>query len=152
MIKKTKILIDTDVFVIDLRYHRDPKYSENKAFLEHVRQGRLEGLTTLYNLMEVCGILSFNLSSKSLRELFIGFAERYTVKILFPSEGEGEICFDPVRVMEVIERKLSFGDALITELAERYRRRFDLFVTWNVAHFEGKLPLRVVTPAQMKEL
>lgn len=73
------------------------------------------------------------------------------MRILFPNEGEGEICFDPARVMEVIERKLSFGDALITELAERYGRRFDLFVTWNVAHFADKLSLRVVAPSMVRD-
>jgi predicted nucleic acid-binding protein len=142
------VLIDTDIFVIDLRYPRDSRYPENRAFLERVKRGALVGRTTVYNLMEVCGILSFNLSWQRLQDLFVGFAARYNVTILFPKEGE-EVCFDPVGILGVMERKLSFGDALIAELAGRYRRRLDLFVTWNAPHFADKLPLRVVTPSQI---
>lgn len=148
MKRRARVLIDTDIFVVDLRYPRDPRYSENRAFLERVRRGAWVGRTTVYNLMEVCGILSFNLSPSSLQELFIGFAAKYNVTVLFPEDGE-EVCFDPVRILGMMERKLSFGDALIAELAERYRRQLDLFVTWNAAHFVDKLPLKVVTPSQI---
>jgi len=147
--RKARILIDTDVFVIDLRYHRDPKYSENRAFLERVREGEFVGRITVYNLMEVCGILSFNLSPQSLEELFIGFAAKYNVAILFPPDEDERIGFDPVGILETMEQKFSFGDALIAELAQRYKGRLDLFVTWNAVHFADKLPLRVVTPGQI---
>jgi len=147
--RRARVLIDTDVFVIDLRYHLDHKYSENRAFLERVRQGEFVGRITLYNLMEVCGILSFNLSPQSLEELFIGFATRYNVAILFPPDDEERICFDPVEILETMRQKFSFGDALIAQLVQTYRGRLDLFVTWNAVHFTDKLPLQVVTPGQM---
>jgi predicted nucleic acid-binding protein len=150
--RKTRVLIDTDVFVIDLRYHRDPKYSENRAFLERVRQGEFVGRTTVYNLMEVCGILSFNLSPHSLEGLFMGLARRYNVTILFPSDEYERVCFDPVEILETMKQKFSFGDALIAELAQRHSRSLDLFVTWNAVHFADKLPIRVVTPSQIGEM
>lgn len=149
MNKRLRVLIDTDVFVIDLRYPRDSRYSENKAFLECVKRGELAAWTTLYNLMEVCGILSFNLSPQSLQELFIGFAAQFSVTILFPNGREEEVCFAPAEILEIMKRKLSFGDALIAEVAQRHRRRLDLFVTWNAVHFEGKLPIKAVTPNQL---
>lgn len=152
MNKKTKVLIDTDVFIIDLRYHRDLRYSENRAFLERVRRGEFVGRITVYNLMEVCGILSFNLSPQSLEGLFIGLARRYNLTILFPTDEYERVCFDPVEILETMKQKFSFGDALIAELAQRYRRRLDLFVTWNAIHFEGKVPLQVVTPGQTGEM
>ncbi|MCK4394304.1 type II toxin-antitoxin system VapC family toxin [Candidatus Bipolaricaulota bacterium] len=152
MTRKARVLIDTDVFVIDLRYHRDPKYSENRAFLERVRQGEFVGRITVYNLMEVCGILSFNLSPQSLEELFMGLATRYNVAIFFPPDEEERTCFDPVEILETMKQKFSFGDALIAELAQRHRKWLDLFVTWNVVHFADKLPLRVVTPGQIGEM
>jgi hypothetical protein len=99
--------------------------------------------------MEVCGILSFNLSPQSLEELFMGFATKYNVAILFPPDDEETICFDPVGILETMKQKFSFGDALIAELAQRYRGRLDLFVTWNAVHFADKLPLRVATPSQI---
>ena len=150
MTRKARVLIDTDVFVIDLRYHRDPKYSQNRTFLERVKQEELVGRITVYNLMEVCGILSFNLSPQSLEELFIGFATKYNVEILFPPDEEERTCFNPVDILETMKQKFSFGDALIAELVQRYKGRLDLFVTWNAVHFADKLPLRVITPAQGK--
>ena len=96
--------------------------------------------------MEVCGILSFNLSPKSLEELFIGFASRFNVEVLFPKGDGEEVCFTPAGVLELMQRRLSFGDALIAEVARIYRRWLDFFVTWNTVHFEGRLPLRVVRP------
>lgn len=107
------------------------------------------GRTTIYNLLEVCGILSFNLSPAHLEELFIGFADRFGVQVLFPP-GEGtEVCFEPGRILQGMKGKLSFGDALVAELVSVYRRRLDVFVTWNAVHFEGRLPIPVSTPEQM---
>jgi predicted nucleic acid-binding protein len=148
--KEAKVLIDTDVFILDLRYPRDSRYTQNKAFLERVEQGELVGWTTVYNLMEVCGILSFNLSSQSLQELFIGFASRFNVTVLFPDDGrQGEVCFAPAEILDMMKRKLSFGDALVAQVAQRHRKHFGFFVTWNAAHFQDKLSLRVATPAQL---
>jgi len=144
--KRSRVLIDTDVFIIDLRYPQDPRYIENKKFLERVRQGELVGLTTFFNLMEVCGILSFNLSPQSLEELFLGFATRFNVKILFPQGRDEEVCFTPSEVLALMKRKLSFGNALIAEVAGRHRRHLDIFVTWNSFYFEGKFPIKVITP------
>lgn len=149
MTKALRVLIDTDVFVIDLRYPRDSRYLENKAFLERVKRGELAAWTTLYNLMEVCGILSFNLSPQSLQELFIGFAAHFNVTTLFPNGGEEEVCFAPAEILGMMKRKLSFGDALIAEVVQRHRRRLDLFVTWNAVHFEGKVSIKAVTPNQL---
>lgn len=149
MSKRLRVLIDTDVFVLDLRYHRDVRYRSNKLFLERVQRGELLGRTTLYNLMEVCGILSFNLSPQRLEELFIGLAARYNVTVLFPDRAREETCFGPTEILEIMKRKLSFGDALIVEVTQRHRRRLDLFVTWNAAHFDNKLPIKVLTPDQL---
>ena len=149
MTRKTRVLIDTDVFVIDLRYHRDHRYSDNRGFLERVKQGELVGRVSVYSLMEICGILSFNLSPQSLEELFVGFATRYNVAILFPPDEEEKVCFDPAEIIETMKLRFSFGDGLIAELAQRYKSRFDFFVTWNAVHFVDKLSFRVVTPVQV---
>lgn len=120
----------------------------NKRFLERVQQGELQGQTTLYNLMEVCGILSFNLSPQSLEQLFIGFAERYNVGVLFPEANGEQICFGLREILDWMKHKMSLGDALVASVTRQYRRRLDYFVTWNAAHFAGKLPIPVITPDQ----
>jgi DNA-binding Xre family transcriptional regulator len=63
--KSPIIAVDSDVFVRDLRYLRDREYGINKQFLEILRAAK-NGFTTLYNLLEICGILSFNLNPGQL--------------------------------------------------------------------------------------
>ena len=64
-------LIDTNVFVIDRRYRRDRNYAVNRRFLDGVKRDR-NGFTTTINLLELCGILSFNLEDQ-LQTVWDGF-------------------------------------------------------------------------------
>jgi hypothetical protein len=57
-------VIDTPVFVIDLRYRRDKNFAANRSFFDRIAQDQ-GGATTIFNLLEVCGILSFNLTKNS---------------------------------------------------------------------------------------
>lgn len=61
--KEDLVLVDTNIFVIDLRYKRDKNYETNRAFLDYMGEKR-NGFTTIVNLLELCGILSFNLNEK----------------------------------------------------------------------------------------
>jgi predicted nucleic acid-binding protein len=75
------IFVDSDVFLIDLRYRRDRRFPENREFLERLREtGR--GVTTIFNLLEICGVLSFNLNRQQLWELFHYFPRRYGMRVL----------------------------------------------------------------------
>ena len=65
-------LIDTNVFVIDRRYRRDRNYAANRRFLDAVKRER-SGFTTMINLLELCGILSFNLNDHQLQTVWEGF-------------------------------------------------------------------------------
>ena len=47
-------LLDSDIFVLDLRFPNDPRYSTNKRLVEAREAQRA---TTIFNLLEVCGIL-----------------------------------------------------------------------------------------------
>ncbi len=79
--KQDLVLVDTNIFVIDLRYKRDTNYEINRAFLDHIGEKR-NGFTTIVNLLELCGILSFNLNEKQLIELWFYFRDRYGVVVL----------------------------------------------------------------------
>jgi predicted nucleic acid-binding protein len=50
--KQDLVLIDTNIFVIDLRYKRDTNYEINRAFLDHIGEKR-NGFTTIVNLLEL---------------------------------------------------------------------------------------------------
>ena len=66
--KEELILIDTNIFLIDLRYKRDTNFKLNRSFLSYVAQSG-SGFTTIVNLLELCGILSFHLNPDQLLDL-----------------------------------------------------------------------------------
>lgn len=141
-------IIDTPSFIIDLRYQRDTHFTINRAFLDHIAQTG-NGATTTFTLLEVCGILSFNLNDTQLRELFAYFSQRYSIDVLphatlqspLPAVQTGDL-------FDIMLRKASFGDALIIAAIERYLPRATRFVSWNARHFAGRLALPVLTPEE----
>ncbi len=142
------IFVDSDVFLIDLRYRRDPKFNDNQVFLQSVKDSG-KGMTTVFNVLEVCGILSFNLNSQQLRELFYYFPVRYNLKVLpISNESERLPVFTVGQIIQVIVRKVAFGDALIIALIEQIEG-ISTIVSWNARHFVGKLSLPAVTPSEM---
>ena len=138
-------VIDTDVFIIDLRYTEDEKFVDNKAFLNLP----ISKVTTVFNLLEVCGIMSFNLKGKDLEELYESFLELYSLDIVMPLIPDNELAAKFMEeligsVFSVIKRKIAFLDSLIIKTIEEYD--FDYFVTWNTKHFRDKTQIEVFTP------
>lgn len=144
------IVIDSDVFLIDCRYQRDVKYPLNRQFLDELATQGVERATTLFNLLEICGVLTFNLNARQLRAFYANFASRYGVQVLGPAlpERHGYRMVDLLagRTLAVVLRGVSFGDALALMTAESEPAATS-FVTWNASHFLGKTRLRVITPA-----
>jgi len=141
-------VIDTSVFVIDLRYKRDRNFAANRAFLERVAQER-SGATSIFNLLEVCGILSFNLNEKQLRELFFYFPEHYQVDVLPHASLDSLMpAFKTADLFDVIARKAGFGDALIIGAIEKHLPGAACFVSWNARHFKRRLSIPSQTPAE----
>jgi hypothetical protein len=144
-------VIDTTIFIIDLRYKRDKHFSSNRVFLEWVAQTR-SGVTTLFNLLEVCGILSFNLSDKQLQELFSYFSHRYAVEVLPHATLQSSLPALQTRdLFRIISGKASFGDALIIAAIEKYLPKATHFVSWNARHFVGRLTIPSLTPKEFLE-
>ena len=146
--KSGLVLVDTNIFVIDLRYRRDIHYENNLAFLNSVAE-KGTGFTTIINLLELCGILSFNLNEKQLLELWFYFQDRYKVTVLpgpdlrsnFPAIGIQE-------VFDVLKNRASLGDALMLTVAEKYLPFVSTLVTWDDEHFKGQFPGTVLTPEE----
>jgi len=141
-----KIFIDSDIFICDLRYQRDRKLRENSFFLKQVYSKKIKGFTSIYNLLEICGILSFSLSEESLFGLYAGFRDKYNLQILFPKGNGQSISFMIEDILSLVSMKLSFGDALIISIVEQNRKSLDKFVSWNAEHFQDKLSIGAVTP------
>jgi predicted nucleic acid-binding protein len=146
--KKITHFIDTNIFIIDLRYRRDRHFKINRLFLDFVaRQGK--GITSIINLLEVCGILSFNLNRQQIMELFYYFPKRYNVDILPSHELDSFLPETPVEALiEVIYKKASFGDALVANIVQGSMTEDGLFLSWDAAHFKHLLSVRTLTPAE----
>jgi len=144
--KQELILIDTNIFVIDLRYKRDTNFKLNQSFLSSVAKSG-SGFTTIVNLLELCGILSFNLNKDQLLDLWTYFQDRYKISVL--PEPELESDFPGIRINRlfgILCKKTSFGDALMIAVAEKYLPFVSTMVTWDNEHFKGKFVGKVLTP------
>ncbi len=144
--EKRTVFLDTNIFIMDLRYRRDPHYRVNRTFLEKIRGDR-NGKTSIVNLLELCGILSFNLNRRQLDNLFHYFPTRYSVT-LFPEDYRtlATLQFGMRQLLEMISRKLSFGDALLLQHIESHSPRVSALITWDADHFKGKSSLDILTP------
>jgi hypothetical protein len=145
------VVIDTDVFLLEFVFHRDPRYEANAHFLAVVRD-RAPSIT-IYNLMEILGQLSFNLAPSRLAQWPLWLQAAYGLTVLWPEPGEvGAFAFFRQEIHEaplvrMQEKRMAFLDALILNLAERTPGA-DTFVTWNARHFKAKSSLTVLTPGE----
>src|SRR4051794_34539420 len=78
------LAIDSDVFLIDCRYPNDAKYQINRLFLDEITTRQIERATTLFNVLEICGVLTFNLNPSQLRAFYANFGRQYQVRVLGP--------------------------------------------------------------------
>ena len=141
-------LLDSDIFILHLRYPRDSRSVSNKRLLEW--QGG-ERATTIFNILEVCGVLSFNLTSEALMKLYTEFGRRYHVAVLFPPQlGNGTFLDLVSGTFGKITQKMTYGDAQILWLAERYTR-IDRLITWNTKDYKERTDLEVITPEEWEK-
>ena len=144
--KQELILIDTNIFVIDLRYKRDTNFKLNRSFLSYVAQNG-SGFTTIVNLLELCGILSFNLNQDQLLDLWTYFQDRYKITVLPEPDLQSDFPGIKInRLFGIFCKKTSFGDALMISVAEKYLSFVSTMVTWDNEHFKDKFAGKVLTP------
>lgn len=144
--KQDLVLVDTNIFVIDLRYKRDTNYETNRAFLDHIGEKR-NGFTTTVNLLELCGILSFNLNEKQLIELWSYFQDRYGIVVLPVPSFETSFPVIGIReIFDLIKGRTSLGDALVISVAKKHLPFVSTMVSWDDIHFENIFPGTVLTP------
>ena len=76
------VAIDSDIFLIAHRYVRDVRAEINARFLAEVKTAA--PALTIYNLMEILGVLSFNLSAAQMRAWPDWLKARHKLAILWP--------------------------------------------------------------------
>lgn len=149
--KQDLVLVDSNIFVIDLRYKRDVNYQINRTFLDYIAKKKT-GFTTIVNLLELCGILSFNLNEKQLTELWLYFQKRYEVAVLPDADLEtGFPGIEIRRIFDVLKRRTSLGDALMISVAEKHLPFISTMVSWDKPHFESIFSGRVLTPDEFMQ-
>jgi predicted nucleic acid-binding protein len=145
------ILLDTNIFIIDRFFKRDDHYASNKRLVEMLPS--LNAGISVYTLLEICGLASFNLSSKEFARWFYHFDQLYEVKVLFPRSMERttEQYFDDLldEMYRLFVEKMTFLDAAILSIAEEYAVSY--LVTWNTKDFVGRTAIKVTTPAEFVE-
>ena len=140
------VLIDTNVFVIDLRYRRDVNYKTNQRFLEYAAKRQI-GFTTIVNLLELCAILSFNLNETQLTELWFYFQERYKIVVLPAPELNSS--FPSITLSDIfglLKKRTSLGDALMILVAQKHLPFVSTLVSWDKLHFNHIFPGTVLNP------
>ena len=146
------VVIDSDVLLLAFAFANDSKQEKNQAFLETVQTA--QPATTIYNVMEVLGQLSFNLSAERLDQWQSWLIDAYQLTIIWMADEDRKLGKESF-YKELYERpfqkmrsvRMPFMDALIISLAER-TPDVECFVTWNAKHFKGKTTLTVLTPEE----
>ena len=151
--KQDLVLVDTNLFVIDLRYKRDSNFEINRAFLDLIGEKK-NGFTTIVNLLELCGILSFNLNEKQLIELWVYFQDKYGVVVLPVPSFETNFPIIKIKeIFDLIAGRTSLGDALMISVARKHLPFVTTLVTWDDLHFKDIFSGTVLTPDRFsKEL
>ena len=144
------VVIDTDVLLLAFAFQNDKRQPANAAFLKRVQTA--DPAITVYNLMELLGQLSFNLSPARLDAWQSWLIEAYQLTVIWPLglDDASSLSFRS----EIVERpyarmrahRMAFMDTLLN-LAER-TPGVEWFVTWNARHFKDKSMLRALTPEE----
>ena len=145
------VVLDTDVLLLAFAFHQDKRHAINTAFLEQVRTA--EPAITIYNLMELLGQLSFNLSPARFDKWQSWLADAYQLTVIWPITPNEETTAYPFFHAEIFDRpfakmrahRMALMDSLVIGLAER-TPNVKQFVTWNAKHFKAKTSLPVLTP------
>lgn len=106
-------------------------------------------MTSVLNLLELCGILSFNLSPVALHALYVHFAQRYRMTLVPGGGYDTRLPAPAVRdVLAKMEKRMALKDAEIALAVEEHAANLSAFVSWNAKHFEGKLSVPTLTPRE----
>ncbi len=112
---------------------------------------RGDGVTSTLNVLETCGVLSFNLNRRQLLGLYSYFARRFEIEVLPGDSGASLVPAAAPDVFGLIARRLSFGDALVADAVDCWAGDSVAFVSWDARHFRGKISPPALTPAEFLE-
>ncbi len=143
------IAIDTDVLAVYHLFHNDPRYEATKNLF--IKLNEQPKAVTIFNILELCGILASANRLKDSKTLFDRYLEAEDTIVLFPPLiGDSVKDFWTTLVSECfsrIQKGLRLGDAVILWTLET-NQDIESFITWNTKHFKEKTPIKILTPAE----
>ncbi|HEV3146899.1 MAG TPA: hypothetical protein VGZ47_23630 [Gemmataceae bacterium] len=143
------ILLDADVLLIDVRYPNDQRFAVNRQALDEIRARGLAAGITAQALLEVVGILSFNVSTGNVPKLPQQLCLQYALNV-FP-DHQAHPGYAGCTVQDLISqmsKQMALGDAVLAVQVAMHVPWADCLLTWNAAHFAGKLVVPVQTPQE----
>ena len=143
------ILLDADILLLDIRYPRDTHFAVNERLLKTLQERGLERGITLYALLEVVGVLSFNLPAEQIQRFYTLLPGRYGLQVVPAlTVGQEMPTFTPSTILTFIEKKMALGDALQALYLQRFALHATCFLSWNARHFQQKLSVLALTPEE----
>ncbi len=138
------IVIDTDVLAVYYIYKWDERYPIARNVLKE--DLGYDKATTIINVLELSGIMALAQSGDKARKLFRELHDR--LRVLYWKYWPRQPLWI-AKLLKLLQRRLSLGDALIAWIIEEYADEVIYFVTWNTKHFRGKIPVDVVEPEKL---
>jgi hypothetical protein len=142
------ILIDADVILLDLRYQSDPRFPVNQDFLRQAKLAQRPLAITSQALLEVVGVLSFNVSRPRIASLPGLICVHYEMEVIpDPEQHTDYASCTFAEVVLQMAQQMSAGDAVQAVQIENFAPSAECLLTWNAKHFAGKISIPVLTPA-----
>ena len=139
------IALDTDIVAIYFIFIWDKRYDAVRSLIE----SDIKKALTIYNVLELCGLMSIAQGGSKAIELFKKVHMRDDFKILYWREYPQSQSSFISKILRYIRRGLSLGDAITAWLIEEHD--IDIFITYNKKHFINKILANVMTPEEYLE-
>ena len=107
------------------------------------------GLPCTLTLLEVVGVLSFNLPTEQIQRFYTLLPGRYGLQVVPALTTNQEIpTFTPSAILSFFEKKMALGDTLQALYLQRFAPHATCLLSWNARHFRQKLAVPALTPEE----
>lgn len=143
------IVLDADVVLTDYRYQRDARFPVTRQVLDSIRaSGKLQAITT-QALLEVVGVLSFNVAGRLVESLPVAIQTQYQLTIIPGLHAAPDYAGCSIdEIVHQMREKMGLGDAVLATQIRKFAPPDSILLTWNAKHFRGKTTFPVLTPEE----
>jgi hypothetical protein len=143
------ILLDSDVILLDRRYPNDPRHAINQQALQRLWSGPHPLGITQQAILEVVGILSYNVAFSLIPALLGDVTRNYRLRVVpDPLQSPGYAGCTVQDVLLQMNHQMSLADAVQAVQIAHYASGVLALLTWNARHFVGKMIIPVLTPEE----